>query len=98
MKSISDCLNIIDHAIVENVGNYIGISSLEFIHKYLLEIVQSDFIEDSIALSNVLSQLGFEIEKHYHLEEEDIKSEYIQVKKIRLVWLKERSTDPEVDN
>ena len=52
VKSISDCLNIIDHAIVENI---IGSSDLEDIHKYFSEKGQSDFIEDRVALSKVLS-------------------------------------------
>ena len=34
VKSVSDCLNIIDDSIVEKI---IGISNLENIHKYLLE-------------------------------------------------------------
>ena len=33
MKSVSYCLNIIDDAIVENIGKLIGISNLENIHK-----------------------------------------------------------------
>ena len=58
VKSIRGCLNIIDDVIVENIGKYIGVSNLENIHKYLLEKGQSDFIEDRITLSNVLSQIN----------------------------------------
>ena len=75
MKSISDCLIIIDDAIVENNGKYFGISDLEYFHKYsFLEKGQSDFIEDRVALSNVLSQMNCIIENHYQFVEEDIKS------------------------
>ena len=63
MKSVSDCLNIIDDARVENIGKNIGISDLENIHKYLLEKGQSDFIEDRVALPNVLSQINSIIKK-----------------------------------
>ena len=49
MKSVSDCLNIIDDAIVEKIGKYFGISNLENIRKYLLDIGQCDFIEDRVA-------------------------------------------------
>ena len=48
VKSVSDCLNIIDFAIVEN---NIGSSDLEDIHKYLLEKEESEFVEDRVALS-----------------------------------------------
>ena len=64
----------------------------------MLKNGQSDFIEDRIALSNVLSQVNSIIENHYRFAEEDIKSEYNQLRKLILVWLIECSTDPEVDN
>ena len=75
VKPVSDCLNIFDDTIAENVGKYISISSLENNHKYLLENGQSNFIEDRIALSNVLLQINSIIENHYHFAEEDIKSD-----------------------
>ena len=77
MKSASDCLNIIDDAIVENKGKYIGVSNLESIHEYLLEIGQSDFIEDRVALSNVFRQKNYMIENLHQFVEEDKKSENI---------------------
>ena len=55
MKSVSDCLNIIDRALGET---FIGSSDLENTHKYLLEKGQSDFIEDRVALSKVLGQIN----------------------------------------
>ena len=87
VKSVSDCLNIIDDAIVEDIGKYIGISCLENFHEYLLEIGQSNFIEDRVALSNVPSQINSIIENLYQFQEENMKSEYIQLRKILLVWL-----------
>ena len=98
MKSVSDCLNIIDDAIVENIGKFIGISNLESIHKYLLEKGQSNFIEDRVALSNVFSQISSIIENYYQFYEEDIKSEYIQLRKLILAWLIECGTEPQVDD
>ena len=98
LKSICDCLNIIDDAIVENNGKYIGISILENIHKYLFEMGQSVFIEDRVALSTVLNQINSIIENHYQFAEENIKSEYIQLRNVILVWLLECSTEPEVDD
>ena len=62
VKSVSDCLNIIDDAIIRNIGKYISISTLVIVHKYLLEKGQSDFIEDRVALSNVLGQINAIIE------------------------------------
>ena len=76
MKSVINCLNIIDHALIENFGKYIGISNWGNFHKNFLEKRQSDFIEDRVVLSNVLSQINCIIENHYQFAEEDIKKEY----------------------
>ena len=98
VKSVSDCLNIFDYALVENSGKYFGILCLENIYKYLLENGQSDFIEYRVALSNVLSQVNSIKKNKYRFAEEDIKSEYIQLRKLFLVWLIECSTKTEVDD
>ena len=90
-------MNNIDVAIVENIGKYIGISNLEYIHKYLLEIRQNDFIKDRFALSNVLSQMISIIENHYQFADVDTKSEYVQLRELILVWLIECSTELEID-
>ena len=73
IKSVGDCLNIIDFDIVETIVKPIGISNLENIHKYLLGNGQSDFIKDRVALSNVLCQINSIRENHYQFAEDDIK-------------------------
>ena len=70
VKSIRDCLNIIDNAIIENNG---GISSSGTFHKYLLEEGQNEFIEDWVVLSNVLSQINSIKENNYRFPDEDKK-------------------------
>ena len=72
MKSVSDCLNFNDDAIVENFGKYFGISILDDINKYLLERGQSELIEERVALSNVLRQTNSIIENYYHFGVEDV--------------------------
>ena len=64
----------------------------------MLEKGQSNFIEDRVPLSNVFSQINSIIENYYQFDEEDIESEYIQLRKPLLVWLKECGTEPEVDD
>ena len=53
VKSVTDCMNVIDFAIVENI--IVG-SHLEDIHKYFLEKEEIEFNENRVALSKVLSQ------------------------------------------
>ena len=75
VKSVSDCLNVIDDAIVESIGKIISISDSENIRNCLLEIGQSDFIEDRFAQSNVLSQINSILENRYQSVEENTKRE-----------------------
>ena len=46
----------------------------------------------------MLSQLNSVIENYYQFPEEDMKNEYVQLKKLTLVWLIECNTKPEVDD
>ena len=56
-KSISDCLNAIDSAIVEIVRLLI-IKNLEDIHNHSLQFGHTGFIEKNIALIKVLEQIN----------------------------------------
>ena len=64
----------------------------------MLEKGESDFIEGRLALSNVLRQMNSIIENRYQYADVDIKSEYVQLRKLLLVWLIECSTEPEFDD
>ena len=72
MKSVTDCLNIIDFAIVENI--FLS-SPLEDIHKNFSEKEGSEFSADRVASSEVLSQKSSVIENLYQFPEEDMKNE-----------------------
>ena len=54
--------------------------------------------KNKVALSTVLSQINSITENHYQFVEEDIRSDYIQLRKLILVWLTECSTEPKFDN
>ena len=56
-KTISDCLNSIDFAVVENVKLF-SIKSLEDIHNQLLNFRQTGYIENNIPLFIVLKQIN----------------------------------------
>ena len=64
----------------------------------MLEIGQTDFFEDRVVLSNVLSQIKSVTEIHYQYAEGNIESELIQLRKLILILLMECSTEPEVDD
>ena len=62
----------------------------------MLEVGQCDFIEDSVALTDVLSQRSSIKENHHQFVEEGIKKENIQWRKLILDWLEECNTKAEV--
>ena len=95
MKSVSDCLNFIDDATVENFST---LEELENIHSYLLEKRQNDYIENRSVLWNALCQIISKIENYDQFVEENKKSEYIQLRKLILVWLIEFNREPEVND
>ena len=98
LKTISDCLSAIDFAIVENV-RLLGLKNLECIHNHLLEIRQSDYIENSIALSKVLKQINCILDKYSSYEDdESIYNEYVELRKLIVDSLIEGNTKPEVTN
>ena len=90
MKSVSRYLNKIDGVILEIIGKYIGISDLENFHKYLLEKGQSEFIEDRVALSKVLSQIISTKENYYQFAEENKNTMYsfekINTSLVKSMW------------
>ena len=94
VKSVSDCLNIIDDNIVEDVNT---ISNLESIPKYLLEREHSYYIEDRVALSNVLRRIN-SITDNYNDFAENVRSEYVELKRLILVGLSACNTKPEVED
>ena len=64
VNSNGDCLNFIDDAFVEIIWKDNGNSNLGTIHEYLLEMGQSDFLADRVALSNMLRRINTIIENH----------------------------------
>ena len=94
VKSVGDCSNIIDDAIVEDVNT---ISNLENIHKYLLEREHSYYIEERVALSNVLRRTN-SIKDNYNDFAENVRSEYVELRRLLLVWLSVCNKKPKVDD
>ena len=83
VKSVSDCLKIIVDAIVEDVNTF---SNIESIHKYLLEREHSYYIEERVDLSNIFRQIN-SIIYNYNDFAENVRSEYVELRRLILVWL-----------
>ena len=64
LKTVSNCLSSIDFAIVENV-RLLSIGDLEAIHIRLLEFRQTNYIENSVTLLNILKQIICIIDNYF---------------------------------
>ena len=97
-RTISDCLNSIDFALVENVKS-LSIKRLEDIHNHLIEFRQTGYIENIIALFNVLKQINCIIDNYSSYEDDDsFYNEYVEIRKLIIDWVIECNTKAEVNN
>ena len=97
-KSISDCLNAIDFAIVENV-RLLSIENLEDIDNHLLQFRHTAYIENNIALIKVLEQINSIINNYSSYKDDDsFCNEYLELWKLITDWMIEYDTKAEIDN
>ena len=97
-KSISDCLNAIDFALVENV-RWLSIKSLEDIHNHLLQFRHTGYIENNIALIKVLEQINSIINKYSTYKDDDsFCNGYLELRKLIIDWMIEYHMKAEIDN
>ena len=94
VKSISDCLNICDIAI----DNDIDMSSLEKIQKYMVDKGMSDFQDENDARRCVMKQINLIMENLYELFEKEQKLRFIELRKLIIMWVKEIARNRDVDN
>ena len=95
--SITDCLNFFDNLILLNTEKYVGIGNLEDIRKYVIKVYEGKYIEETVSVLGVLSQINLIIDKIHSDKNSDIKQLYRNLRKRILIWLKESNTNQEVD-
>ena len=98
MKSVSECLNFIDHMITCSVEEGVGIGNLEDIRHYMIGVYNEKYFQERVAMSAVLSQINLIKEKFYLDKESDFKKHYCNLRKRILAWLEESNTKPEIDD
>ena len=97
-KSVSDCLNAIDSAMVENV-RLLSKKNLEEIHNHLLQFRHTGYIENNIALMKVLEQINTIIHIYSTYKDDDrFCNEYLEMRKLIIDWVIEYNTKAEIDN
>ena len=94
VKSISDCLNIIDIAIVKDID----MKRLEDVRQYLLHRGKTYCNDERDALWCVFKQIKLTRDNLYKPFREDQKMRYIELRKLVLFWVIEINSKLEDDN
>ena len=69
INSLTDCLNLIDTAIVKT-KYFVNIEQLEEIHNFLINMSEMKFIENMIVILNVLKYIYYMIDEYESLDDE----------------------------
>ena len=69
IKSLTDCLNLIDTAIVKT-KYFVNIEQLEEIHNFLINMSEMKFLENMIVILNVLKYINYMIVEYKSLDDE----------------------------
>ena len=97
-KSIYDCSNAIDFAIVENV-RLLTIKNLEDIHNHSLQFRHTGYIENNNSLIKVLEQINSIINNYStYKDDHSFCNEYLELRKLIIDWRIEYNTKAEIDN
>ena len=94
VKSVSDCLNIIDIAIVRDID----MKRLEDVRQFFLDWGVAGCDDERDALWCVLKQINLIIDYLYKPFGEDQKMRYIELRKLVLLWVIEINSKLEDDN
>ena len=72
INSLTDCLNLIDTAIVKT-KYFVNIEQLEEIHNFLINMSEMKIIENMIVILKVLKYINHMIDEYESLDDKDYK-------------------------
>ena len=98
-ESFKKVLDSLDYTIVDNNREYPGIENLETIRDYILNKRDGEYKHiDMTVLPNILWQINFIIEINFKFNNDEIKAEYIKLRKQLINWYIHCNTQDENGN
>ena len=86
-KSFKNVLDSLDYTIVGDNSQFLGIENLEMIRKYLLDKREGEYKHiDMHILHFILYHIKFINENNFKFNNDDIKVEYIKLRKQLINW------------
>ena len=99
LKSFRNVLDSLDYTIVADNSRFLGIENLEMIRKYLLDKRDIEFKHcEMFELLYILEQINYIIENNFNFSNDEIKAEYIKLRKQLIKWFVECNTQDENKN
>ena len=98
IKSVNDCLNLIDSMILCILKKQGVNGFLEDVRDYIIWMYNDKYIKEMLIVLAILSQINLIIENFFLKNECAFNPLYHDLRKHILAWLKESNTEPEVDN
>ena len=92
INSMTDCLNLIDTAIVKTKF-FINIEQLEEVHNFLMNLTEMKFIENMIVMLNVLKYINHMIDEYETLNDEN----YRALRKLIIDIMIENNNNGDID-
>ena len=87
MKTITDCLNLIEFVMSYNIEKHSVIENVENVRDYVVQTTDDKCFENNMIMLDNLSELNLIIENFYIDEKSDIKKECETLRKFLLIWL-----------
>ena len=98
-KSLKNILDSLDFTIVDDASQFLGIENLEMIRKNLLDKRDGKYNDvDTFQLPYILKQVNYILENNFRSKNDEIKAQYIKLRKQPINWFIQCNTQDENGN
>ena len=98
-KSFKNVLDSLDYTIVDNKSLFLGFENLERIRKCILDKRDGEYNHVYMfQLPYILQKMNYIIEKKFKFDDDEIKAEFIKLRKQHINWFIQCNTQEENGN
>ena len=91
MKTISECLNLIDNVLCAKVNEFRALEDLELVREFVIQTDMSKSLNKDGQINNptldVLEKINYIIEKAYEKNMSGMSLGYVKLRKLMFIWL-----------
>ena len=98
MKTVADCLDVIDNMILHNIEKKDSMGSLESMRDYFLDDYNKRSDKELVAIMSIVAQINLIINRFYLPVDFSITDYYYDLRRRTLAWLKACNENIKDDN